>query len=220
MNLKNVDIKLIAAATCFQLRPDLDGWIDQCQRGFMRSREALSNIVEFDAAARAAAFVAGTPPPEGAGDNDAALPCPVAFFFDFAAAFPSVSRQFLTAVLEAMQVPMPLRNCLRALLRRTTMDLCIDGMKFEGWTCHSGVPQGCNASAMFFVIASVPLLRLLQRAVQATRLPPAMPAQFCPRVGLILAYADDIGALTMDAQRDVARLAAVFVLIERRQALR
>lgn len=73
---------------------------------------------------------------------------------------------------------------------------------------------------MLFVIASIPLLRLLQRAVRAPRLPPAMPAQFCPRVGLVLAYADDIGAMTTDAQRDVGRLVAVFVLIERETGLK
>lgn len=80
LNLKNVDIKLLAASTCYQLRPDLDAWVDSCQRVFLRAREALANIVEFDAAARAAALLAGTPPPEGACDEDSALPCPIAFF--------------------------------------------------------------------------------------------------------------------------------------------
>lgn len=121
LNLKNVDIKLLAAATCFKLRPDLDEWVDSCQRGFMRAREALANIVEFDAASRSAALLAGTPPQEGLGDEDSAQPCPVAFFFDLAAAFPSVSRRYLQEVMKALELPVPLQRFLTALLKRTTV---------------------------------------------------------------------------------------------------
>lgn len=138
----NVDSQLMAAATCYKLLPDLDDWVDSCQRGFMRAREALANIVEFDGAARAAALLAGTPPPEGVGDEDSAQPCPISFFFDFAAAFPSVSRRYLREVMKAPQLPVPLQRFLKALLTRTTVALCIDGMRFEGWDSKSGVPQG------------------------------------------------------------------------------
>lgn len=130
LNLKNVDIKLLAAATCYKLRPDLDEWVDSCQRGFMRACEALANFVEFDAAARSAALLAGTPPQKGVGDEDSAQPCPVAFFFDFAAAFPSVSRRYLREVMKALQLPEPLQRFLTALLKHTTVALCIDGMRF------------------------------------------------------------------------------------------
>lgn len=131
LNLKNVDRTLLAATTCYKLRPDLDSWIDSCQ---------LANIIEFDAAARAAALLAATPPPGGGGDEGSAQPCPPAFFFDFAAAFPSVSRRYLRKVLKVMGIPEPLQKFLAALLKRTTVSLCIDGRRFEGWTCHSGVP--------------------------------------------------------------------------------
>lgn len=173
LNLKNVDIKLLAA-TCYKLRPDLDSWVDACQRGFMRAREALSNIV----AARAAALLSGTPPPEGVSDEHSARPCPMAFFSDFAAA----------AVLEGGPEGAEDPGASATLLGRATE--AHDGVSLHRWHALRGVATP---------LPSIPLLRLLQRAVKAPALPPAMPALFCPRVGLILAYTDDIGAMTLAA---------------------
>lgn len=76
----------------------------------------------------------------------------------------------------------------------------------------SGAPQGCNTAVLLFVLASMPLLRLLQRAFRAFEVPRAAASPPCPRDGLVGAY--------YDIFRDGPRLRGAFTLIERTTGLK
>eukprot|EP00973_Karenia_brevis_P082226 11399511-Karenia_brevis.AAC.1 len=69
------------------------------QRGFCRGRDFVENVVELDAQGRAYSLQAQV----DGGDD---LFRPFLLFLDIAAAFPSVSWQYLWAVLKAYGMPM------------------------------------------------------------------------------------------------------------------
>ena len=86
LSLSNTDGKLLACALNQTFSHMLPEWALYQQRGFIKSRAMIDNIIDMDAAARTAAR-------QHAGR--AAL-----VFFDFAAAFPSIAWEFMWMVLE------------------------------------------------------------------------------------------------------------------------
>lgn len=96
-------------------RDDANEWVGASQRGSFRGRDALANVVEFDGAGRVAALLAQPPRDGPAEDDDSASPLPPGILWDFAAAFPSISRRYLRAVLRTMQLPRPAPSgaCMR-----------------------------------------------------------------------------------------------------------
>eukprot|EP00973_Karenia_brevis_P069725 9694639-Karenia_brevis.AAC.1 len=62
-------------------------WAHEVQRGFIRGRCMLQNVIEIESAAVQQAWM----------DRHAAI-----LFFDFAAAFPSIARAFIWIALEAI----------------------------------------------------------------------------------------------------------------------
>ena len=80
LNVVNCDNRILANAVRLRVEPLLAEWISPQQRGFVPGRSMLANVVDVDHAMMRAALC-----------NDAG----VAVFFDFNAAFPGVSHDFL-----------------------------------------------------------------------------------------------------------------------------
>ena len=79
--------------------------------------------------------------------------------FDFAAAFPSISQEFLRTTLEYVGVPNDIRNVVDALYFDNDCEISLGGQKWEGFTLTVGVRQGCPLSPLLFVIVADILLR-------------------------------------------------------------
>ena len=80
LNIANADNRLMANAVRLRIEQALDEVISGMQRGFVGGRSLIANIVDIDEAMNATAATQS----RGA-----------ALFYDFAAAFPSVSQEFL-----------------------------------------------------------------------------------------------------------------------------
>ena len=139
-----------------------------CSKGCLPDRSLLSNVVDIDADAQEASLSS-----EAGG----------AVFFDFAAAFPSVSHAFLHDVLEHLGVPASFRRFVDVLYLGNGCRLALQGGLFPGFSLRSGIRQGCPLSPLLFALCGDILLRRL-----ASRLP----------LDTIRAYADDVALVSRD----------------------
>ena len=95
MSGSNCDAKIFASCIAVKLDALLDKYISPLQRGYMKDRSIISNVVDVEHHA-AVAYC------QGYLDT-------VMLFFDFSAAFPSLSRKFIFKVPERAGLPPPNR---------------------------------------------------------------------------------------------------------------
>ena len=103
--------------------------------------------------------------------------------FDFKAAFPSVSHDFLMESLSALGLPDHALNLVSALCDQNKCDICLQGKQQTGFNMEAGVRQGCPISPLLFAAVVDVLLRILKQRIQGSS---------------IKAFADDIGAVFFD----------------------
>ncbi|CAK0794469.1 unnamed protein product [Prorocentrum cordatum] len=118
-----------------------------------------------------------------------------AVFFDFEAAFPSVSQEFLMEVISARGWPTWCTCLVRALYWNNRCNIVAGGAKFDGFTLTAGVRQGCPLSPLLFAVLSDVLFRRLARHV-----PDVLPR----------AYADDLAVVLSPGRRDAPILEHMF----------
>ena len=106
---------------------------------------------------------------------------PAAVFFDFAAAFPSLSHEYLHAVLEHLGIPASFRHLVKALYEGNGCTIATAGGSFAGFSIRAGIRQGCPLSPLLFAVCGDLLVRRLRSA--------------CPE-SLVRAYADDLAVVT------------------------
>jgi hypothetical protein len=116
-------------------------------------------------------------------------------FFDFKAAFPSVSHAFLRESLELIGVPPSAIAFINALYDNNYCDLAFKGNIYEGFGMACGVRQGCPISPMLFAAAVDVLLRRLQTKIDGAE---------------VRAFADDIGPIVQDWARDCGTAQTIF----------
>ena len=121
LHLKNTDNKVICAAWNYSTKRWQSQYMTPIQRGFTPTRNPVNNIPDLDAASRAF------------GKQRHRRLQPVAVFWDFLAAFPSLAHSFLFRVLAAMELPAIFMNLIRAIyFHAHTVDLPADDVPSLG----------------------------------------------------------------------------------------
>ena len=128
LSIANTDNRLVASAFRLLWEPLVEPSISQRQRGFLRGRSMLRHVVELESQAMVTALE----------EEDGAI-----LLFDFRAAFPSVSRDFLMASLERAGFPPSALAVVRALYLNTTAHVVLHGALHGEITMERGIRQGC-----------------------------------------------------------------------------
>ena len=124
----------------------------------------------------------------------------MAFFFDFAAAFPSIEHQLLMEFFAHLGWPGWLMNFLHCLYQDNCCLISVGGTRYPGFSLTRGVRQGCPISPLLFAACSDFFLRRLNRL---------FPKTICR------AYADDLALVTANGLQHIRRLQAFFSDFER-----
>jgi len=180
LNISNVDNRIITSAARIAWEPLLESWISNIQRGFLKNRVMLHNIIEIDWAAMTTSL---------------RRPHGTLVLFDFRAAFPSVSHDFLVSVLTALGVPEGPMRFIRAMYNNNTCVIRIASQDFAGFPMLGGVRQGCPLSPLLFAVCVDILLRKLAQDI---------PKAVCK------AFADDIGVVVQDWWTDGPIMHSIF----------
>ena len=169
LNVTNCDNRLLASAVRITLEPVLGPLITTDQRGFLSGRSMLANLLDVDEAMLNTA---------AHGERG------MAFFFDFAAAFPSIEHDFFQQFFRRLGWPQWLVNIIGIFYQDNFCSICLAGARYVGFSISRGIRQGCPLSPLLFAMATDLMLRRLQR-----RFPTA-----CSR-----AWADDLATVLPDA---------------------
>ena len=180
LNVVNCDNRLMANAVRFRIEPIVARWASPSQHGFLPGRSMLSNVLEVDHALMRTALFHDTG---------------VAIFFDFKAAFPSISHHFLRRVLRAVCLPQWLLRFVDALYCGNLCQIVIGGARHPGFELLAGVRQGCPLSPLLFAVVADFLLRRLHRLFPGS---------------VFRAYADDLSAVLPRGIRELPLLVSVF----------
>ena len=113
--------------------PAVASWADRAQSGFINDRSLLENVVGVDAAALSTAALERA---------RVAL-----LLYDIAAAFPSLSRRYLWAVLIMIGIPRFLIRAFQALYRRNRHWLALGGFFRFAFRLQS--PRAIDRAALF-----------------------------------------------------------------------
>ena len=180
LNVSNMDNRIVTSAVRLAWEPMLERWISKIQRGFLRGRQMLHNVLDIDWQSMCIS-----------------LKCERGSLslFDFKAAFPSVSHEFLIACLVALGSP---DHAIHLIISMYSCNVCkikIAGSFFPGCAMLGGVRQGCPLSPLLFAVVVDVLLRMIQH-----RLPHSFSR----------AFADDIGTIITDWATDAPILAEIF----------
>jgi endonuclease/exonuclease/phosphatase family metal-dependent hydrolase len=192
LTLSNAVAKVLASAMNASLSQMAARTVSPRQRGFVRGRNLLDNVVETEAAAIHYA--------QYYGDTSGIA------LLDLVAAFPSLAHSWIFAVLRKMGVPRFFRRALAKLYRRVNIMILFGGILADGFAASSGIKQGCPASGSLFAIALDPFLRML-----CLRMP--MP------LNVVSAFADDIGIVTRQLFEGLAILAELLALLKTATAM-
>ena len=165
LSLTNTDNRILSSAVRLHIEPIVAPGISPEQRGFIRGRSMLANVLDVEEGMLNAAM---------SEDN------PVAVFLDFEAAFPSLSQDFIRQVLAARGWPLWMQRFVAILYTNNFCVLSACGATGPGFGVTAGVRQGCPLSPLLFSIVSDVLLRRVRRLSPGS---------------LVRAYADDIAVV-------------------------
>ena len=185
LSITNTDNRLIANAFRIRWEPLLGPTVVRDQRGFIQGRSMLKNIIEVEHAAMCASLQ----------HEDAAI-----VLFDFTAAFPSISREYLMATAESAGLPPTAMHVLRSLYHNTTGVLFLNGKLHGSVPFLSGIRQGCPLSPLLFALASDSLLRILK---------------YRHKDAVVKAFADDTAMVLPSWSRSQARVFNTFKVFEK-----
>ena len=147
LSLGDTAAKIIAAALYRPLAALAQRTVGFHQRGFVRGRNLLDNVLEAESAAIGFSKL----------DSSAAL-----LAFDFRAAFPSISHEWIFFVLVGMCIPVFFLDALRGLYNGIECVVCFGHSRERIITVTCGIKQGCPLSGSVFALCIEPfLLRLL-----------------------------------------------------------
>ena len=181
LSLVNTDNRLIAGAFRLLLEPHIANVVSQLQRGFLRGRSMLQNVLDIDFESMRVSLKSDTG---------------TIILFDFEAAFPSISQDYLLDMLCRLGLPDSVIRPIRALYHDCRCWVKTAGGIYDGFKMSSGVRQGCPLSPLLFVLVVDILLRKLGRIL--------------PSDTTIRAFADDVGMILVDAPRRMAQALHIY----------
>jgi len=184
LSIVNTDNRIIANAARLRWEPVLDCWISQMQQGFLKGRSIISNLIDLDTESMTISLTT---------DRGAVV------LFDFKAAFPSISQEYIHKVLERLGMPEPCRQLIQSLYNDNKCVIRCHGSMLPGFRLTAGVRQGCPLSPLLFAAAADILLRSL--------------ADSCP-TATIRAFADDTATASADFWKDAPKMQQIFEQFE------
>ena len=143
------DNRLLASSGKFMLHDALDTWISSAQKGFLTGRRMNSNILEMDTCSKLYTLQQDEP---------------ALVFFDFKAAFPSVSHHFLWHALGGLGIP-PKWVALIKLFYRSNLHI-VGRDRVHSFLAAVGIRQGCPLSPLVFAVVADILLRRVSHFLQ------------------------------------------------------
>ena len=176
LNISNVDNRLLASAARLAWEPILEQWVSQMQRGFLKGRSMIHNIIDVDWHAMTISL----------RHEGGAL-----VLFDFRAAFPSVSHEFLITCLECLGLPACAMNFIKIMYDNNRCYVRLQGQDPSGFTMNGGVRQGCLLSPLLFAVCVDILLRMIEQHIEGCT---------------ARAFADDIAVIISDLKGRVVHL--------------
>ena len=136
--------RIIASIFRIALERSVGSWISEWQRGFLQGRQMLGNVVDVAFAAQKISLKTKA----GA-----------IILFDFKAAFPSLSHDYMWDTLEAIGIPAQYVKAIKLLYAKNKHLIKVLGETFPSVTVRSGVRQGCPMSPILFALCADILLR-------------------------------------------------------------
>ena len=180
LSIVNTDNRLIANAYRLRWEPFFNKWVSDFQRGFLPERSMLANVVDVD-------FEAMTISLQHARG--------AVILFDFKAAFPSISHDYLHRVLRHIGLPDHGMHLVESLYNENRCVIACGGSQHAGFDMKAGIRQGCPLSPLLFATVVDLLLRRLSNTFSGE---------------LLRAFADDTAMVVKDWWRSAADIAAIF----------
>jgi len=183
LGLKNSDNKIVTGVRMSTLTEPMKKNTHHTQRGFVPGRQLLQNALDLDAASRIFSNQACDYNKSG-GSHEVISATPL---FDFTAAFPSVSHEWIELVMRYRGFSHGLRNFFWSLYyMNCAVESDEQGCLVVLFVYLSGVLQGCTASGFLFDMGIDPFLQMMDEQVAGHGR------------GIVRACADDIGAALRD----------------------
>ena len=151
LSIVNCDNRLVASAMRMRWEVHADKYVGERQQGFLKGRSILRNLVDVENAMML----------RSVQDLDS-----VAVFLDFAAAFPSVSQEFIMECLQHMVVPRSIVEAFRCIYDQNKCRIAIKGELHAGFGMTSGVRQGCPLSPLVYALVAEVLMDRLEDEVE------------------------------------------------------
>jgi hypothetical protein len=190
LSLCDVDYKIIMGCINHRLAMLLPDFVDDRQRGFMRQRLGLDNLLLLEAASMIAAR-------SGASS-------PALCFLDIAAAFPSMLHDYMLKVIYRFLGQHPLANMIASMYASNQCEIIVRGSTHPGFRIFCGVRQGCPLSGTLFALCFHPII--LHMADMMYRY--SMNISFH-----IFAYADDLACILFEFWRQLNTFAQCLSLV-------
>jgi hypothetical protein len=177
----NTDNRLMCGAARMRWETIFNEWVSPNQKGFLRSRSMLSNVLTVDHEAMKISLEQDT----GA-----------IVLFDFKAAFPSLERAFMLRTLRWLGMPERQLNLVTTMYNRTKVKIRAAGMEGEAFEMTRGIRQGCPLSPLIFAVVVDILLRRISIILG--------------NKGLTRAFADDTAAVLKNFFHSMPAVAGLF----------
>eukprot|EP00973_Karenia_brevis_P015493 2119069-Karenia_brevis.AAC.1 len=172
LGLKNSDVKICSTFVAWAVAPL--GWLFcDLQRGFIKGRNFVINVPLLDAKAREYSLL----------PNSMFFMTPIQAFFDFSAAFPSVSRDLIFAALWHYGFSGGILNFLETIFDDVAASFVVADQIFFLCSVQRGIVQGCPLAGLIFSIALDCGFWIFRSRVVD------------PGLGVVAGCADDIGVV-------------------------
>jgi hypothetical protein len=190
LSLCDTDYKVIMGCINHRLALMLPDFVDDRQRGFLKSRLGLDNLLLIEAASMLAAR---------SGSR-----APVMCFLDIAAAFPSILQDYMILVLKRFLGEHPLVHMISSMYKDNSCQLVVRGSVFPGFRIVCGVRQGCPLSGSLFALTFHPVIVFLSNSL----------FKHSMTVGHdLFAYADDLALVLYDFWKQLNPLATALSIV-------